>query len=343
MSNFPQFPGGLDPSKLKPSQESWTWLKDEPMSVADINRNLWRASVSSLTFYILLGLACFIATFGLLANSVAVIIGAMIIAPLMGPILGIAYAIVMGNRKLFRRATVTLFTGIILVIVLAAISTFLISLQEPDSEILGRTSPSSIDLFVALAAGAAGGYANSRRSIADAIPGVAIAVALVPPLSVVGICLAWQEIGLAGGALLLFATNLFGIILSAGLVFLWQSYGSWSKARQRLTFPLIMLCLLGIPLGLEMRNLILEDRIKQNVIELAASQLSTSATVDIRSVEIQSKGNKLLVDLKVATDYGSLSQELIDVTQKFLKEKLGSDVYLKVYILPIQVIEGSKP
>lgn len=345
MSNFSQ------PKKKVPQtpfnwpfsrQEKWDWLEDKPMSVDEINRRLWRVSVSSGSFYILLGLSCMIATLGLLANSVAVIIGAMIIAPLMGPILGISFATVMGNRRLFKEALISLAIGIPLVIILAGITASLLGLQQLNSEILGRTQPSFLDLLVALAAGAAGGYANSRSHIADAIPGVAIAVALVPPLGVVGICLSLQQNNLALGALLLFATNLFGIIFSSGVVFLWQSYGSWSRAKQGLGFAITVLLILAIPLGIETRYLILQQKIRQNITQLVEDRLSDYAIVDLRSINLRHRGNTLFVRLEVATNLNSLSQENIDTVRKHLEEQLNRNVVLNVFIMPIQLIESQK-
>ena len=119
----------------------------------------------------------------------------MIIAPLMNPIASLAYALVVLSSRLLERAIFTLLTGILLVIVIAYLTTEILGLTTVGSEILGRTTPNSLDLGVALAAGAAAAFANTRRSIASALPGVAISVALVPPLSVVGIGLCLGQLG----------------------------------------------------------------------------------------------------------------------------------------------------
>jgi len=94
-----------------------------------------------------------------------------------------------------------------------------------NDEITSRTSPNFIDLIIALAAGAAGAFAKTRREVADALPGVAIAVALVPPLSVIGIGLALASNTLAVGSTVIFITNLVGIIFSGLIIFIWQEYG----------------------------------------------------------------------------------------------------------------------
>ena len=176
----------------------------------------------------------------------------MIIAPLMNPIASLAYALVILSPRLLKQPIFTLLTGVILVIVIAYLTTELLGLITVGSEILGRTQPNSLDLGVALAAGAAAAFANSRRSIANALPGVAISVALVPPLSVVGIGLCLGELGsaiaasqgvqtsIATGSFLLFITNLAGIVFSGSLVFLFQGYGSLKKASIGLIISLKM-------------------------------------------------------------------------------------------------------
>jgi uncharacterized hydrophobic protein (TIGR00271 family) len=173
-------------------------------------------------FSVLLVLAGIIASAGLIANSVASIIGAMIIAPLMGPIVGIALGIVTGLPQRAVRALVVAAAGTLATILIGvAMGAWLGSAATvtSNSEIVGRTSPTIIDLVVALAAGAAGAYAASNAKVADSLPGVAIAISLVPPLGTAGILLSASEPELAMGALLLFATNFVSIVLSASAVF----------------------------------------------------------------------------------------------------------------------------
>ncbi|MEM7595988.1 MAG: GNAT family N-acetyltransferase [Cyanobacteria bacterium P01_A01_bin.83] len=159
---------------------NWHWLKEKPTPIASLNRSIWRLSVPSFSFHFMLGLSSIIATLGLLANSAAVIIGAMIVAPLMGPIVGMAYSTAMGNRKLLRRSSFTVLKGILLTIGVAWLVTSIIGLETVDSEILSRTKPTLIDFGIAMAAGAAGAFANTRRSISSAMPGVAIADNFLP-------------------------------------------------------------------------------------------------------------------------------------------------------------------
>lgn len=212
----------------------WKWIGGRPVSLPVLNRSLWKIAEPTSDYYLLLLLSGSIASFGLLANSAATIIGAMIVAPLMGPILAIGYAIVAGNRRLLKRSLLALSTGALLTVTVAVIIGGILGSIDPGSEIMGRTQPTLLDLGVALAAGATGALAQCRRDIANTLPGVAIAVALVPPLSVVGLGLALGSLPIAGGSFLLFLTNLVGIILASSGVFLWQNYGTFTRARQGL-------------------------------------------------------------------------------------------------------------
>jgi uncharacterized hydrophobic protein (TIGR00271 family) len=173
-------------------------------------------------FSVLLILAGIIASAGLIANSVASIIGAMIIAPLMGPIVGIALGIVTGIPRRAVQSLVVAVAGTVVTVLIGIVMGAWLGGApgvSSNSEIVGRTSPTIVDLVVALAAGAAGAYAASNAKVADSLPGVAIAISLVPPLETAGILLSLGQTGEAAGALLLFSTNFVSIVLAASLVF----------------------------------------------------------------------------------------------------------------------------
>lgn len=173
-------------------------------------------------FSALMTMAVLIAVMGLLADSTAVVIGAMLVAPLMTPILGVAAAVVSGWPWRVLRSIAISAVGAAGAVALAAGTSFVFpgELDPLPSEIVARTSPNLLDLGIALAAGAAGAYAQIRRTASDALTGVAVAVALVPPLAVVGVCLQLQQFPLALGAFLLFLANVTGIVLAAAVTFL---------------------------------------------------------------------------------------------------------------------------
>ena len=174
-------------------------------------------------FYLLLAIAAIIASIGLYSDSGAVVIAAMLIAPLMEPILGIASSLVQGHLdRVVRLSVATLFAAVVVIFIGAlTIGGF----QAPRgielaAEVLARTDPSLGDLVVALVAGVAGAYVQMRQKEAGLLPGVAIGVSLVPPLAAAGILLLFGEPALAWGATLLFLTNLAAIVFSASAVFL---------------------------------------------------------------------------------------------------------------------------
>lgn len=163
-------------------------------------------------------LATVVASYGLLANSTAVVIGAMIIAALMGPIMGLALAMVDGDEGLLRKSILAEAVGAALVFTLGLILGKIHGDIGLTNEILSRTKPNLLDLAVAVAGGAAGAYAMISPRLSVGLVGVAISTALVPPLAACGICVAHGEKALALGAFLLFATNLVAIQCASSIV-----------------------------------------------------------------------------------------------------------------------------
>jgi uncharacterized hydrophobic protein (TIGR00271 family) len=173
-------------------------------------------------FWLLLILAAVIASAGVIADSTATVIGAMIVAPLMTPILGMALAAALTDRLNLRRSMLLVLGGAASVVAVGYAMGLLIVIPvvaEVNSQVSGRVSPRLIDLVAALATGAVGALALSRSDISDTLPGVAIAISLVPPLAVVGLTLESGAYGESTGALLLFVTNVTAILASGTAVF----------------------------------------------------------------------------------------------------------------------------
>ena len=315
---------------------NWHWLTEKPTPIASLNRSIWRLSVPSFSFHFMLGLSTIIATLGLLSNSAAVIIGAMIVAPLMGPIVGMAYSTAMGNRKLLRRSSFTVLKGIILAIVVSWIVASIIGLETVDTEIMSRVKPTLIDFGIAMAAGAAGAFANTRRSISSALPGVAIAVALVPPLSVVGIGLAQGDRSIAFGALLLFLTNLICIVFFGSLVFLFQSYGNIERAKKGLVLSTAVMILLGIPLTVSMRELIIKKNVRHEIENFILYKTQTFADADVNSIRVVPKEGYFKVYIEVAAPSDSISQRQIEQVKSDLARLIDKEIYLDVEVIPMR-------
>ncbi len=209
------------------------------------------------TYVILLALAGLIASFGLYQDSVASIIGAMVVAPLGGAIMAFAGALVTGRGRWQWIAFAQVALGALMVVAIG----YAVSWVIPDPLTLtpsleARTSPGLLDLGVALAAGAAGAFVTIRRTGTDALPGVAIAVSLVPPLATVGICLELGRPDDAAGALLLFLTNFSAIVVVASVVFaLFGALPSREMLRERhrlrngLIVAIVGLVIVSLPLA----------------------------------------------------------------------------------------------
>ena len=321
---------------------NWHWIKEKPTPIASLNRSLWRLSVPSFSFHFMLGLSAIISTLGLLANSVAIIIGAMIIAPLMGPIIGMAFSISMGNRKLLRRSSFTLLKGVILTTIASWLTASIIGLETVESEILSRTNPTLLDFGIATAAGMAGAFTQTRRSIADAIPGVAIAVALVPPLSVIGIGLSLGQERIALGSSLLFLTNLTCIIFFGGLVFLFQSYGNLDRAKRGLAMSTVVMFALGIPLTLSMRDLIIKKNVTSQISDSIVKETKIFTNANIELITVVPSGNYLEIVIEVTAPLDSISQQDIDRLRKFISQKIRRPIELRVEVIPMRVLESPK-
>ncbi len=206
------------------------WIIARPKS-ADARRSLYdkilfegpTTSRRVIRFFTLMAFASVIASMGVITDSTAVVIGAMLIAPLMTPLMAMAMSLVMGWPNRLARSSAIAVGGIVFAIGIG----LLLGLVAPgvidtatNTQISARTNPTILDLITAVAAGAAGAYGLSRPDVSDSLPGVAIAISLVPPLTVVGIAWSQADWESGNGALLLFCTNMVAILVMGGLTFI---------------------------------------------------------------------------------------------------------------------------
>jgi uncharacterized hydrophobic protein (TIGR00271 family) len=231
----------------------------------ELQTDLLDESTPNSIYLILIVGSCAIATFGLLSNSTAVIIGAMIIAPLMLPIRGLAFGALSGNVTLFRQGLTSLIIGTLLAIGISWGLGMLVQLPSFGSEVLARSEPTLLDLGIAVAAGGISGYAKVEPKISASLAGTAIAVALMPPICVIGLGLSQAHWALSIGATLLYLTNLLGITLSCMLTFLIAGCVNMRRARKPLIWTLIFTAILIIPLGVSFARLIRQAQLETSV------------------------------------------------------------------------------
>ncbi len=205
------------------------WIEERPKSVDDrqelYDKILYEGANARhrvVRFLTLMTFASVIASMGVITDSTAVVIGAMLIAPLMTPLMGMAISLVMGWPRRLTNSALVAVAGIAIAVgisLLAGLTSPSFIDTATNSQVIGRASPTLLDLITALAAGSAGAYGLSRPDVSDSLPGVAIAISLVPPLSVVGIAYSQGDWSSGNGALLLFATNTLAILVMGGITF----------------------------------------------------------------------------------------------------------------------------
>ena len=329
----------------------WRDLLDAPIKVEELKAAITPGSYPSWGFVFMLLCSVVIATFGLLANSAAVIIGAMIIAPLMNPIISLSFGIVSSNARLSGRAIGTILLGVVVTLLVSYGMTELIGWRVGGSEIASRARPSLLDLGVAIAAGAAAAFAYTRPHVSSALAGIAIAVALVPPLCTVGIALAFgdgasTEEGLSvdyvspRGPFVLFMTNLVGITLAASTVFCVR-YFLHLKAALAVLAVLGVLVLVIPPLGVSMDNLLTRNKISRSLIQETRELIPTEGRVRFTNLTTTIEDDGVLVEFDIVAEPDLITQEVINGLGKRLGEIVGSKVELKVGILEEPILHYS--
>ncbi len=252
-----------------------------------------RAKLSQ--FWVLLVLSSLIAAGGVVGNSTPAVIGAMIVAPLATPIYGVALATVIGSHRRLRTALLLLVGGIVVNIALGVLVGLITTERMPltaNPQIVGRTSPTLLDLGVATATGLAGAFALSRRDVSNILAGVAIAISLVPVLAVVGITAGAGNFKLATGALLLFLANVAAILIGGVIVFGAAGFGRLATerdprvARRARIFVIVFVVAILVPLGFEsLRTARYEHWV--NATDTAATAWARGTPWQVESVQVE--------------------------------------------------------
>ncbi|MBD2465490.1 DUF389 domain-containing protein [Oscillatoria sp. FACHB-1407] len=256
----------------------------EASQLQQLQTELLEESGLSVSYVVLIVGSCAIATLGLLANSTAVIIGAMIIAPLMLPIRGLAFGALEGNVLLFRKGLFSVVVGTLLAIALAWSLGLLVGLPDFGSEVLSRSEPTLLDLGIAVAAGGISGYAKVQPKISGSLAGTAIAVALMPPICVIGLGLSQADWSLSIGASLLYLTNLLGITLSCMLTFLLTGCTPLRRAKQALGWAIALTSMLLIPLSIGFAELIRQSRLENSLQAALVNRTVTFQRIELLEI-----------------------------------------------------------
>ena len=291
-------------------------------------------------FVSLMMLSTAIAVFGILADSTAVVIGAMLVAPLMFPVLGGAAAVVMGwPRRIAGRAALVA-AGSFMAVLLAALISFIIpgGISPLPAELMVRTSPNLLDLGIALAAGAAGAYGQVRRHAAEALTGVAVAVALVPPLAVVGITLQLTEWQLALGAFLLFLANVVGIVIAAAATFILAGFvpgrsplKGHPQIVRAISWAALATIVVVIPLQFGRGSVLpVSDPIDEVTAIVEEYVAENGPATEVVNIEVNVTDTSTMVDVVVAS---SLATPLVDPLAQELSDRLSTPVRLRLLVV----------
>lgn len=262
----------------------------------------------SSSYLVLMALSTLIAAFGLFGNSSPVIIGAMILAPLMSPIISLSMGVLRQEQKLIKDSLMTIAFGLLVGYAFAVLITWITPLKTPNSEIIARIKPNLLDLGVAAVSGVAGAYAHAKKEVAKTLAGVAIAVALVPPLAVSGIGLGWGDWPIFLGALLLLGTNLAGMVLAGALTFLFLGFSPFHLAKKGLLISMFFVLLISAPLGFGFSRMVKENKLIQELSgkEIEQGKLRNVNVIQMRpmriSLTVVSDSPLDLVELKAVKD-----------------------------------------
>lgn len=291
-------------------------------------------------FASLMMLSTAIAVFGILGDSTAVVIGAMLVAPLMFPVLGGAAAIVMGWPRRIASRSLLVATGSLLAVALAAAISFIIPGRTTPlpAELLARTSPNLLDLGIALAAGAAGAYGQVRRHAAEALTGVAVAVALVPPLAVVGITLQLMEWQLAVGAALLYLANVVGIVIAASATFLAAGFvpgrnplKGHTQILRGVAWAAVAAIIVVLPMQFGRGAVLPASDPTDEVTAVVDDYVSERGSItEVVGVEVEVDDGTAKIDVVVAS---SLSIPLVEPLAQHLAEYLSLPVQLRLLVV----------
>lgn len=331
-----------------PSEILWEWLREVdlgPERRAELAESLYAEPperVAKLTgWWVMLLLSVAIATFAVLQDSTAVVIGAMLVAPLMVPILGLAGALINGWVHRAVSSTLLILGGTTAAIAMStAIAGWAptVSALDTNTQITSRVDPTLLDLLIALAAGAAGAYATLDRRVASGLGGVAIAVALVPPLSVVGITLQAGAFEDAWGALLLFTTNFVAIVLAASVVFAFGGFAGSHAQRNNVRRIVLTLApfatlalLVFVPLLLTTEGLIAQSAAQSQTEDVVEEWLDDSGT-DLVLVDLAVSDGEVRVSL-----VGAEKVPDVEELQDSLDSALGRQVAVTISLTPTQV------
>ncbi|OPY77893.1 MAG: hypothetical protein A4E70_02504 [Syntrophus sp. PtaU1.Bin005] len=317
------------------------WLRDRlpVINHRDIVKNIYDELDITAGYFTILTLANLIALSGLMINSAPVIIGAMLISPLMGPILSFGFAFVTGDSLVWTKSLRKVAISVVATVLIATLASYLSPLSEVTREISARTTPNIFDLMIAFLSGTAGAAAIcTKKNYLTIVPGVAIATAVIPPLSVTGFGIGNGNPTIAAGAFFLFFTNFVAIVLSTCLVF--SLYGfrptmaaeeNMKKLKRRLVYLSLLLLLISVPLVYTLSRGVTEIKLKRDVeasLKRQFNQEKRSRLATFQFTELDDGGLLEIEAVVNAVEY--LKDRELELAEQKVRDRLKRKVRLHV-------------
>jgi len=281
---------------------------------------------ASSTYMTLILLSTLLATVGLYLNSSSVIIGAMLLAPLMQPLVSFSMGVLRRSQNIFSTSLKTIMIGVGIALFSSALFALILPFETLTSEMQGRLKPSLLDLMVALISGTAAAYAKNNEKIVGSLVGVSIAVALVPPIAVAGIGLGWGNWSMFYQAFLLFLTNFAGIVFAASMLFLIQGFSPIKGAKRGILFSLIGAVIISIPLYFSFKSMAADAIVKT---ELSGKVFKVHGSdIILEEIKLLHKEDGLHIkcDLVVKSLLSENEKQLLHI---MIANELGEDVVLE--------------
>lgn len=289
-------------------------------------------------FFILLSFSTIIIALGLVINSAAVVIGGMLIAPLVWPILSLALSIMKGKSRFVGEAVVTIFKSSLIILLLSILVGLLVpNVALNSQEIISRTQPQLYELFIALVSGFIGAFIVSYPKIGNAMAGVVVAASLVPPLAAVGLLIADKDLARAGGAFLLYISNLIALTLAATLLFFLSRFrGPQTEEAQmvqksNLRWTILFLLIIIIPLVFITSDTVRLEKRKDIVEKIITAEIPMAK---VQAVNISEEGDIVMINVTLRSTKNIYKYQVEDLT-KILSDQLGNSVLLKISVIPV--------
>jgi len=303
-----------------------------------------------MDFFVLITLSAAIAALGLLADSAAVVIGAMLVAPLMSPIAGTGLAMVLGDTRFLRLTLGAILRGAFLAMLMGFLMG-LMPLRDPlTSEVLARTQPTLLDVGVALLSGMAVAYALCRLEVSAALPGVAIAAALVPPLATAGIALANGFFREFGGALLLFLTNFVSISSASAFVFLILGFSPMSAQKERrivrsrsAQIALVFLIVITAVVGITAYRLAQSNAAEARIRQIAVNGVADIVDAQLMEIDIGELNAEVLQLDLVVRKGGSVPHSKVVDLQEYIATELQREIVMTLTVIPTTQLDPFVP